>query len=115
MNIKKTVLTLVLVLTSVAFICASGTKEMEKESGPIEVSFWSLFTGGDGEYFTAMVDEFNNTHSDIQLVTDTVKFDNYYTKLTAALAANNAPDMIVVHQGNLRNYVPSNQLLALDS
>lgn len=114
MKVKKTLVTLFLVMSCVSFVFASGTKESENETGPIEVSFWSLFTGGDGDYFNAIIDEFNDTHTDIKMKTDTVKFDNYYTKLTAALAAGNAPDLIVVHQANLRNYVPSNQLLALD-
>jgi len=94
---------------------ASGSKESAAPaSGPVEVSFWSLFTGGDGEFFDAMVAEFNRTHPDIVMKTDTVKFDNYYTKLTTALAAKTAPDVVVVHQGNLLNYVPNGSLYALD-
>ncbi|MGD1816644.1 MAG: extracellular solute-binding protein [Pleomorphochaeta sp.] len=114
MKIKKILLTGLLVMLSVGFVFANGTKEEEKQSGPVEVSFWSLFTGGDGEYFNAIIDEFNRTHTDIQMTTDTVKFDNYYTKLTAALAAGNAPDLVVMHQANLRNYIPSGQLLVLN-
>lgn len=113
MKIKKTLIALLMVMCCASFIFAAGTKEMS-DNGPIEVSFWSLFTGGDGEYFDAMIDEFNRTHTDIQMTTDTVKFDNYYTKLTAALAAGNAPDMIVLHQARIRNYGPTNQLLVLD-
>lgn len=117
MKIKKILLTLLVVMFSTSVIFASGTKESDsssKKEGPITVTFWSLFTGGDGEFFNAIIDEFNNTHTDIQMKTDTVKFDNYYTKLTAALAAGNAPDLIVLHQANLKNYIPSGQLLALD-
>ena len=112
MKTKKLFIALFIVMCCASFIFAAGTKEMEE--GPIEVSFWSLFTGGDGEYFDAIIEEFNNTHTDIQMTTDTVKFDNYYTKLTAALAAGTAPDLVVVHQARIRNYAPSNQLLVLD-
>lgn len=115
MKFKKLLLTTLLVAFSASFVFASGAKEdVAKVKGPTEVTFWSLFTGGDGEYFDAIIDEFNNTHSDIKMKPDTVKFDNYYTKLTAALAAGNAPDLVVVHQANLRNYIPNGQLLALD-
>lgn len=82
---------------------------------PVEVTFWSLFTGGDGEFFDAMVKEFNRTHADIVAKTDTVKFDNYYTKLTTALSAKNAPDVVVVHQANLLQYVPKGVLYPLDA
>ena len=92
---------------------AAGARESQAK-GPIEVTFWSLFTGGDGEFFDAMVDEFNRTHTDIVAKTDTVKFDNYYTKLTTALSANNAPDVVVVHQSNLLGYVPRGVFMPLD-
>ncbi len=93
---------------------AGGAAEGAKASGPVEVTFWSLFTGGDGEFFDAMVAEFNRTHPDIVAKTDTVKFDNYYTKLTTALSARSAPDVVVVHQSNLLNYVPKGALYPLD-
>lgn len=115
MKLKKMFLLLLLSIASTGLLFAQGVNEqsIKKSEGPITVSFWSLFTGGDGEFFDAIIDEFNATHTDIQMKTDTVKFDSYYTKLTAALAAGNAPDLVVVHEANLRNYVP-NQLLALD-
>jgi multiple sugar transport system substrate-binding protein len=86
----------------------------EQKKGPMEITFWSLFTGGDGEFFDAMVNEFNASQDKIVMKNDMVKFDNYYTKLTTALAAKTAPDVVIVHQGNLLNYVPSGSLLALD-
>ncbi|MFA6506997.1 MAG: ABC transporter substrate-binding protein [Treponemataceae bacterium] len=105
-------------LAVIAALCAAtvyaGGKKEEASKGPIEVSFWSLFTGGDGEFFDAMVKEFNRTHPEIVAKTDTVKFDNYYTKLTTALSAKNAPDVVVVHQSNLLRYVPKGVLYPLD-
>ena len=118
---KKNVLAKSILAVLVMMLFAAGTAgagggqdKAAKAGGPIEVSFWSLFTGGDGEFFDAMVKEFNRTHPDIVMKTDTVKFDNYYTKLTTALAAKNAPDVVVVHQSNLLNYVPKGSLYALD-
>ncbi len=61
-----------------------------------------------------MIAEFNRTHTDIVAKSDTVKFDNYYTKLTTALSAKNAPDVVVVHQSNLLGYVPRGVFLPLD-
>ena len=84
-NHKRTVIAILLIaLITVPALWAAGAKEESKQEGPIEVTFWSLFTGGDGEFFDAMVDEFNRTHTDIVAKSDTVKFDNYYTKLTTA-------------------------------
>ena len=113
---KKNILVVALVLLLASgMMFAQGTAEQKKTEGPIEITFWSLFTGGDGEFFDAMVDAFNASQNEIVMKNDMVKFDNYYTKLTTALAAKTAPDVVVVHQGNLLNYVPSGSLLALDS
>lgn len=113
MKLKKMLALLLLLIASTGLIFAQGAAETTTQKGPTVVTFWSLFTGGDGEFFDAMIEEFNATHTDIQMKTDTVKFDSYYTKLTAALAAGTAPDLVVVHEANIRNYVPD-QLLALD-
>ncbi len=85
-----------------------------KAKKPTVVTFWSLFTGGDGDFFNAMVDEFNKTHPDIQLKSDPAKYTNYYTKLTTALAGKNAPDVVVIHRDNMLPYVKSGSLYALD-
>ncbi len=114
MKKKKWLLALAALLAA-SSLFAQGTKEQSKEaSGPIEITFWSLFTGGDGEFFDAMVDEFNKSQNEVYMKKDTVKFDNYYTKLTTALAAKNAPDVVVCHQKNLLSYVPSGAFVALD-
>ena len=106
--------TFMVVLLSACMLFASGTKEDVKAAdGPIEITFWSLFTGGDGEFFDAMINEFNASQDEIVMKNDMVKFDDYYTKLTTALAAKAAPDVIVVHQGNMPNYVKGS-LLPLD-
>ncbi len=112
---KKILLAGLVVLLATGMLFAQGGKEQTAAEGPIEITFWSLFTGGDGEFFDAMVNEFNASQNEIVMKNDMVKFDNYYTKLTTALAAKTAPDVVVVHQGNLLNYVPSGSLLALDS
>jgi len=115
MQKKIIVVTMTLLLLVSSLMFAQGASEAKKTEGPIELTFWSLFTGGDGEFFDAMIDEFNASQNEIFMKNDMVKFDNYYTKLTTALAAKTAPDVVVVHQANLLNYVPSGSLLALDA
>jgi multiple sugar transport system substrate-binding protein len=103
------------ILALVAVLLFAGTSLGAQNAGkPKEITFWSLFTGGDGEFFDAMVKAFNASQNEIVMKTDTVKYDNYYTKLTAALAAKTAPDVVVIHQHQLINYVPNGVLLPLD-
>ena len=111
----KKLLSIILIIgLAMTMVFANGNSEKSSTSGKVELKFWSLFTGGDGEFFDAMIKAFNESQDEIVMVNDMVKFDDYYTKLTTALATKNAPDVVVVHQGNLLNYVPSGSLLALD-
>jgi multiple sugar transport system substrate-binding protein len=110
---KKLAMLSVVLLAVSALSFAGGTQE-PKEEGLIHINFWSLFTGGDGEFFDAMVQEFNRTHPDIIMQTDTVKHTDYYTKLITALTAKTAPDVVVVHRNRLFEYVPKGVLYELD-
>jgi len=105
---------LAFVAVVVILLFSSLTLNAQSAKKPIEITFWSLFTGGDGEFFDAMVKAFNASQSEIIMKADTVKFDNYYTKLTTALAAKTAPDVVIIHQHELINYVPNGVLMPLD-
>ena len=114
---KVAIILIIFALLSAPALFAGGGKETptgEEKSGPVELSFWSLFTGGDGEFFDAMIEEFNRTHDDIIMTTDTVKYTDYYTKLTTALTSKNAPDVVVMHRDRLLNYVPKGVLVPLN-
>lgn len=81
---------------------------------PFELTFWTPFTGGDGQFFDDMVAVFNASQGSIVMKTDTVRFMSYYPKLSEALAAGTAPDVVVVHQDRLINYVGAGYFLALE-
>jgi len=108
--VKRLTITVMVAL----LLFAGSSLGAQNAKKPMEITFWSLFTGGDGEFFDAMVKAFNASQSEIVMKTDTVKYDNYYTKLTAALAAKTAPDVVVIHQHELINYVPNGVLTPLD-
>ena len=110
---KKLAILCVVLLVTASLAFTAGKQEVKKE-GPIQINFWSLFTGGDGEFFDAMVKEFNKTNPDIVMKTDTVKFTDYYTKLIAAFAAKTAPDVVVVHRERLFEFVPKGVLYPMN-
>jgi multiple sugar transport system substrate-binding protein len=103
-----------LAIVAIALMAGATLSAQGTSAKPREVRFWTLFTGGDGDFFDAMVKAFNASQKDIVLVNDTVKFTDYYTKLTAALAAKTAPDFVVIHASQLVNYVPNKVFLPLD-
>ena len=71
----------------IAVAAAFSVPSVHAAEKPVVLTFWSLFTGGDGEFFNAMIAEFNRTHKDIQLKSDPAKYTDYYTKLTTALSS----------------------------
>lgn len=69
------------------------------------LSMWSLFTGGDGTYFKAIADAYNesdDTNMPVQVVT--LVWDDYYTKLQTAVATGNGPDIGVSHVSKLYEF-----------
>lgn len=111
---KKRIVFVFVLLLTIGILFAQPAQETSSSEKPVELTFWSLFTGGDGEFFDAMIKEFNESQNEVKMVNSMVKFDDYYTKLTTALAAKTAPDVVVCHQANLLNYVPNGSFLALD-
>ena len=66
-----------------------------------DLSFWSLFTGGDGEWFGQIVDAYNETSPTNPIECITLVWDDYYTKLQTAVATGNGPDTGVSHVSKL--------------
>lgn len=67
-----------------------------------DLVFWSLFTGGDGEYFNSIVDQYNNEQNpDYPIQSIMLVWDDYYTKLQTAVATGNGPDLGVSHVSKL--------------
>lgn len=70
-------------------------------SKPITLTFWNMFTGGDGDYMYAMIDEFMQAHPNIKVESLPMAEADYYTKLPAALSIKEAPDVAIVHSSRL--------------
>lgn len=66
-----------------------------------ELSFWSLFTGGDGEWFGKIVDDYNAASPANPIKRITLVWADYYTKLQTAVATGNGPDIGVSHVSKL--------------
>ncbi|MGI6107586.1 MAG: extracellular solute-binding protein [Lachnospiraceae bacterium] len=66
------------------------------------LSFWSLFTGGDGEWWNSIVDQYNSEKDPTYPIQSiTLVWDDYYTKLQTAVATGNGPDAGISHVSKL--------------
>jgi multiple sugar transport system substrate-binding protein len=81
----------------------------------VEITYWNLFGGGDGDFMDAMVKKFNDTHADSIVVKPVrLEWGEYYTKLMAAVASGTGPDVGISHATRLPELVAKNVATPLD-
>ncbi|MGW5566464.1 extracellular solute-binding protein [Streptomyces tendae] len=69
------------------------------------VSYWNLFSGGDGYNMIAMLDSFRKDNPGIDVKDSTLQWGSpFYTKLAMAAAGNRAPDLGVMHLGRVTGF-----------
>lgn len=80
---------------------ASGDGGKEYTGPKVNLSLWNGFTGGDGDIFKSLVDQFNSSHPNIAIAITTYQWDDYYAKLPGAVSSGNGPDIAVMHMDQL--------------
>ncbi|UJF32521.1 ABC transporter substrate-binding protein [Paenibacillus hexagrammi] len=92
---------------------ASGSGA-SSSAAPVKISYWTPFSGGDGEFMTSMVKKFNEEQKEIQVEMLNTKSDDYYTKLQTAIVSDQAPDVAIVHASRMPQFAPSQFIVPLD-
>jgi multiple sugar transport system substrate-binding protein len=84
---------------------STGTGPPVEGSGdagpPVTIQYWNGFTGGDGPYMRDMVDEFNETHQNITVESNTLGWTDFYQRIVAAVHAGQGPDVAAMQLDNL--------------
>ncbi|MFD2706704.1 extracellular solute-binding protein [Salibacterium lacus] len=87
-----------MVLLLMAAGCQSQDAGSSAETGPVEVEMWSLFSGGDQAYMQSLIDGFNESQEEYEVVMPAPsEAADHYTKVVTSVAANRGPDMAVAH------------------
>lgn len=68
-----------------------------------DVTYWTLFGGGDGETMQSMVESVN-ADTDLTVNRQRVPFGEYYDRLYTSLTGGEAPDVAVMHADRLVEY-----------
>jgi len=84
-------------------------------SKAIEISFWTLFSGGEGYIMNSLIDEFNKSQDQIYVNQQALDWGQYYNKLLAAMLAGNPPDLAIMHKSSLPDYVQRGTVLPLNN
>ncbi|WP_207592327.1 extracellular solute-binding protein [Halomontanus rarus] len=78
-----------------------GGVEVDEGDADIILRLDSLLTGGDGDPFEAMVEDFNEQSDNVAVEVTRVPWDEYYDQLFTAMTADEAPDIAFSHSSQI--------------
>lgn len=81
---------------------------------PVQLSYWTGFTGGDGPTMRAIVDDFNASQDLITVEMNTVQWAQYYQRVAAAVHAGKGPDVGALQVDQLATQAARQTLNPLD-
>lgn len=91
------------------------TQTDESSINKLKITFWSPFSGGDGQFMAELVQQYNNENKDhIKIEQINNNSGDYYTKLSTAIVTEEAPDIAIVHSAKYSQYVPAGFLTDLN-
>ncbi|HSK95998.1 MAG TPA: ABC transporter substrate-binding protein [Euzebyales bacterium] len=81
---------------------------------PVTISYWNGFTGGDGPAMRQLVDDFNAGQDRITVEQNTVRWQQYYQRVVAAIHAGKGPDVGALHIEQLATQAARQTINPLD-
>jgi len=89
--------------------------ELVRAASTQNLTYWNLFTGGDGTRMVQMEKDFAKAHPEINVKATTLTWGlPYYTKLTTSTVVGKGPDVAILHMTRLPAYAPAGLLTPLD-
>ena len=87
----------------------------QSQDGPVEITHWYWVPNADVARYTEMIDEFNNTHSDIHVNWENVPQEDVRTRFITAFQIGEGPDTFGMSQGWIPEFNAMGMLEPLDS
>lgn len=91
--------------------------ETTEAKEPVDIVFWNPFTGDDGKYMSAIVDQFNAENEEgITVTIQTMASDDYYSKLPIVISSGtDVPDVAILHIERLPYYSSKGLIQEMDA
>lgn len=84
-------------------------------NGPkVQIAFWNGFTGSDGQTAQKMVDQFNAATPNIHVQMNVYRWEDFFSKLPAAVQSGNGPDVAAMHLDDMPTQAAQNVIVPLD-
>ena len=85
------------------------------QAAPVEIDYWSVFTGADGATMQGMVDAFNASQDEVHVNHTPMTADDLYQKIPMTVqTGTGVPDVTIVHIERIPNFVDQEMLYAYD-
>lgn len=82
---------------------------------PIQITFWTPFSGGDISFMNELVRQYNEQNTDHIIVNmKNNKLDDYYTKLSTSIVTEEAPDVAILHASMYAQYINAGFISNID-
>ncbi|MFD0698959.1 ABC transporter substrate-binding protein [Paenibacillus sp. GCM10027628] len=85
-----------------------------KATSPVEITFWNMFGGGEGDFVDQIVKGFNDSQKEVTVKQLRLESNEYYAKLGTALSSSKGPDVAVAHVDRISPFVKAKQILPID-
>ncbi|MGG1555378.1 ABC transporter substrate-binding protein [Paenibacillus ferrarius] len=98
---------------------ASGPSETAKAAetkaaSPVEITFWNMFGGGEGDFVDQIIKGFNDSQKEVTVKQLRLESNEYYAKLSTALSSSKGPDVAVAHVDRISPFVKAKQIVPID-
>lgn len=114
---KKKLLSIALVAAMVLALAGCGKSNGGNQSSGDDktITFWSVFTGGDGTAMQKIIDAYNATNPEYTVEHIMIEQGELYTKLPLVVnSQEGVPDLVIQHVDRIENNALSNMYMPLD-
>ncbi|WP_424766442.1 ABC transporter substrate-binding protein [Paenibacillus sp. sgz302251] len=98
-------LLIIVAMTSCSSSEENANNDKTDKQSAIRLEYWTPFSGGDNQFMTQMVNRFNQENPAIKVVQVNSRLDDYYSRLRTAIMSGSAPDLAILHQTSLPQFV----------
>ena len=104
---KKILSVLAVALIASAFVFAGGNSE--SQDGPVVINHWYWCSNADAPKYQELIDEFNRTHTDVQVHWENVPQKDVRTRFISSYQIGEGPDTF----GMSENWIPEFQAMGM--